>query len=172
MYVVPPPQRSDPGSGSGDLLVYQAWKGSNKFFLQGRFIFGPDVRSLALTVILIVAPVAVFCVFVGRKLMDDFSDHWGISIMAVAVVFTVYALVLLLLTSGRDPGIIPRNAHPPEPEGLVLILMLVLVRLLNCGCLALRRLKSMASLLRSSIVILACCTGLLDVPTARSVITV
>lgn len=26
-------------------------------------------------------------------------------------------LVLLLLTSGRDPGIVPRNAHPPEPEG-------------------------------------------------------
>ncbi|KAJ1393863.1 hypothetical protein SESBI_34626 [Sesbania bispinosa] len=26
-------------------------------------------------------------------------------------------VVLLLLTSGRDPGIIPRNAHPPEPEG-------------------------------------------------------
>ena len=26
-------------------------------------------------------------------------------------------LILLLLTSGRDPGIIPRNAHPPEPEG-------------------------------------------------------
>lgn len=26
------------------------------------------------------------------------------------------ALVLLLLTSGRDPGIVPRNAQPPEPE--------------------------------------------------------
>lgn len=25
-------------------------------------------------------------------------------------------LVLLLMTSGRDPGIVPRNAHPPEPE--------------------------------------------------------
>lgn len=25
-------------------------------------------------------------------------------------------LVLLLLTSARDPGIIPRNLHPPEPE--------------------------------------------------------
>ncbi|MED6135445.1 putative protein S-acyltransferase 7 [Stylosanthes scabra] len=49
--------------------------------------------------------------------MDDFDDHWGISITAVAAVFTVYDLVLLLLTSGRDPGIIPRNAHPPEPEG-------------------------------------------------------
>lgn len=26
-------------------------------------------------------------------------------------------LILLLLTSGRDPGIIARNAHPPELEG-------------------------------------------------------
>lgn len=25
-------------------------------------------------------------------------------------------LSLLLVTSGRDPGIIPRNTHPPEPE--------------------------------------------------------
>jgi len=116
MYVVPPPQRPDPGSGSTDLRVYQAWKGSNIFFLQGRFIFGPDVRSLGLTIFLIVAPVAVFCVFVARKLLDDFSHHLGISVMVVAVVFTVYVLILLLLTSGRDPGIIPRNAHPPEPE--------------------------------------------------------
>lgn len=120
MYVVPPPQRSDLGSaggGSDDLRVYQTWKGSNIFFLQGRFVFGPDVRSLALTIFLIIAPVAVFCIFVARKLMDDFSDHLGISVMVVAVVFTIYVLFLLLLTSGRDPGIIPRNAHPPEPEG-------------------------------------------------------
>ncbi|CAI0396831.1 unnamed protein product [Linum tenue] len=121
MYVVPPPQRSDPGSAGGsnqaDLRVYQTWKGSNIFFLNGRFIFGPDVRSLALTIFLIVAPVAVFCIFVARKLVDDFPNDWGISIMVAAVVFTVYDLVLLLLTSGRDPGIIPRNAHPPEPEG-------------------------------------------------------
>ncbi|TXG54911.1 hypothetical protein EZV62_020167 [Acer yangbiense] len=114
MYVVPPPQRSDPRSagGSGDLRVYQNWKGSN-----GRFIFGPDVRSLGLTIFLIVAPVAVFCAFVAQKLMDEFSHHLGISVMVVAVLFTVYVLLLLLLTSGRDPGIIPRNAHPPEPEG-------------------------------------------------------
>lgn len=65
-----------------------------KFFLQGRFIFGPDVRSLALTVFLIVAPVAVFCVFVARKLMDDFGNHWGISIMVIAVVFTFYVRFL------------------------------------------------------------------------------
>ncbi|CAH9115776.1 unnamed protein product [Cuscuta europaea] len=120
MYVVPPPKGSDPPSGStngsDDLRIYQTWKGSNRFFLQGRFIFGPDARSLALTVFLIVAPVAVFCVFVARKLSDDFPNDWGISIMVVAVVFTFYVLVLLLLTSGRDPGIVPRNAHPPEPK--------------------------------------------------------
>ncbi|XP_034707303.1 probable protein S-acyltransferase 7 isoform X1 [Vitis riparia] len=121
MYVVPPPQGTDPGSGStsgsDSLRTYQTWKGSNIFFLQGRLIFGPDVRSLGLTIFLIVAPVTVFCVFVARKLMDDYPHHLGISIMVVAVVFTFYVLVLLLLTSGRDPGIIPRNAHPPEPEG-------------------------------------------------------
>ncbi|XP_019082159.1 probable protein S-acyltransferase 7 isoform X2 [Vitis vinifera] len=49
--------------------------------------------------------------------MDDFPHHLGISIMVVVIAFTLYILVLLLLTSGRDPGIIPRNAHPPEPEG-------------------------------------------------------
>jgi palmitoyltransferase ZDHHC9/14/18 len=27
-------------------------------------------------------------------------------------------LTLLLLTSGRDPGIIPRNTYPPEPEAI------------------------------------------------------
>lgn len=118
--MVPPPQRSDPASGSAgastDSRVYQIWKGSNIFFLQGRFIFGPDVRSLGLTIFLIVAPVSIFCIFVAKKLMDHYSHHLGVLVMVVAVVFTVYDLVLLLLTSGRDPGIIPRNTHPPEPE--------------------------------------------------------
>ncbi|KAL6006449.1 putative protein S-acyltransferase 7 [Asimina triloba] len=30
--------------------------------------------------------------------------------------FILQDLILLMLTSARDPGIIPRNAHPPEPE--------------------------------------------------------
>jgi palmitoyltransferase ZDHHC9/14/18 len=29
-------------------------------------------------------------------------------------------LVVLLLTSGRDPGIIPRNTRPPDPEDIQL----------------------------------------------------
>ena len=33
------------------------------------------------------------------------------------LVFSIFQdLTLLLLTSGRDPGIVPRNTHPPEPE--------------------------------------------------------
>ncbi|KAK8916677.1 putative S-acyltransferase [Platanthera zijinensis] len=116
-----PPLRA-PGSASVGAAAmappraYQVWEGSNVFFLGGRFIFGPDVRSLFLTIFLIIGPVAIFCVFVARKLMDKFSHHTGICIMVFAVAFTLYDLCLLLLTSGRDPGIIPRNSKPPEPE--------------------------------------------------------
>lgn len=107
----------DSGGESGLVRTYQAWKGSNIFFLGGRLIFGPDVRSLFLTIFLIVAPVAVFCVFVARKLMHNFPHHLGISIMVIVIALTLFALILLLLTSGRDPGVIARNANPPELEG-------------------------------------------------------
>ncbi|GJM98328.1 hypothetical protein PR202_ga15324 [Eleusine coracana subsp. coracana] len=118
MYV--PPSRGGGGAGAAgeQPRVYQVWRGSNEFLLQGRFIFGPDVRSLFLTIFLILAPVVVFCIFVGRHLINDFPDHWGISVMVVVIVFTIYDLTLLLLTSGRDPGIVPRNTHPPEPEAI------------------------------------------------------
>ncbi|KAL6839944.1 hypothetical protein ACP4OV_029754 [Aristida adscensionis] len=105
------------GAGGEGALVYQAWKGNNVFFLEGRFVFGPDARSLFVTMLLIIAPVSIFCAFVARELMDRFSYGLGLSVMVAAVLFTAYDLCLLLLTSGRDPGIIPRNAHPPEPEG-------------------------------------------------------
>ncbi|KAG8057333.1 hypothetical protein GUJ93_ZPchr0002g24068 [Zizania palustris] len=116
MYV--PPSRGSCGAAAGGERprVYEVWRGSNEFFLQGRFIFGPDVRSLFLTIFLIIAPVLVFCIFVARHLINDFPDHWGVSVMVVVVVFTLYDMTLLLLTSGRDPGIVPRNTHPPEPE--------------------------------------------------------
>ncbi|RVW52678.1 hypothetical protein CK203_068792 [Vitis vinifera] len=147
MYVVPPPNGSDPNAGAGDgaavLRKYQAWKGSNS----GGFAFNSSclksvclLESLisleinlaneginlacrksfcytalavcysrdldifssrevyiwtrceisALTIFLIVAPVAVFCVFVARHLMDDFPHHLGISIMVVVIAFTLY----------------------------------------------------------------------------------
>ncbi|KAE8711796.1 putative protein S-acyltransferase 9 [Hibiscus syriacus] len=96
--------------------AYQVWKGSNKFFLGGRVIFGPDVRSIFLTISLIVIPVVLFCAFVSRRIISAFDNHLGDLIVAVLILLTIYDLILLLLTSGRDPGIIPRNSHPPEPE--------------------------------------------------------
>ncbi|XP_039854930.1 probable protein S-acyltransferase 7 isoform X2 [Panicum virgatum] len=98
--------------------VYQAWKGSNLFFLGGRLIFGPDVRSLVLTVCLIVTPVIFFAAAVCPQLGHEFQSQIGGWVASVAVIFTAYILLVLLLTSGRDPGIVPRNAHPPEPEDI------------------------------------------------------
>lgn len=60
------------------------------FLLRGRLIFGPDARSILMTVFLIVSPVAVFCGFIARKLIDEYSDSFGISIMVVTVLFTIY----------------------------------------------------------------------------------
>lgn len=97
--------------------VYEDWKGSNKFILGGRLVFGPDARSLIVTLLLIILPVIIFCVFVARHLRHRFTSYnAGYAILVVAIVFTIYVLVLLLFTSARDPGIIPRASHPPEEE--------------------------------------------------------
>ncbi|XP_043703413.1 probable protein S-acyltransferase 7 [Telopea speciosissima] len=117
----PPPQLSDSNrriidSNSSSKRVYQVWKGSNRFFLGGRLIFGPDVRSLLFTVFLIVTPVILFGAFVSQKLVTEFPYHLGNLIVAISAIFTIYIIMLLFLTSGRDPGIIPRNLHPPELE--------------------------------------------------------
>ncbi|GMN19753.1 hypothetical protein TIFTF001_045228 [Ficus carica] len=103
-------------SSSSSFRVYQLWKGSNIFLLNGRLIFGPDVRSLFLTVFLIVAPVILFSAFVSQRLILEFPHNLGNLILAICILFTLYVIILLFLTSGRDPGIIPRNQHPPEPE--------------------------------------------------------
>ncbi|XP_051116262.1 probable protein S-acyltransferase 7 isoform X2 [Andrographis paniculata] len=75
------------------------------------FIFGPDVKALFLTLSLILLPMILFWWFVAEGLIDGFRH--GYLLVAFSAVLTAYVIVLLLLTSGRDPGIIPRNRHPP-----------------------------------------------------------
>lgn len=114
----PAPANSVPGNTIDPSLIriYRAWKGNNVFFLGGRFIFGPDVKSIFTTLFLVIAPVAVFCVFVARKFFDDFPNHSGYSILILVILLTIFVLIALILTSGRDPGIVPRNSYPPLPD--------------------------------------------------------
>ncbi|KAK9671290.1 hypothetical protein RND81_12G019500 [Saponaria officinalis] len=93
--------------------LYQVWKGNNKFFCRGRLVFGPDVGSLYLSTFLIAGPALAFCVKIFLKGKDDSKFY---PVAAVGLFLTILDLIFLYMTSGRDPGIVPRNSKPPEPE--------------------------------------------------------
>lgn len=66
-----------------------------RFFLGGRLIFGPDASSLVFTIILIVAPVILFAVFVFRRLVNEFHHSLGSLILSLPIVFMIYVSMLL-----------------------------------------------------------------------------
>lgn len=109
---LPPRGLSDRQNSNNDapsLRLYQVWRGNNRFALRGRLVFGPDARSLYLTIGLIVVPVILFCSLVSQSLVKFFPDNIGRLLVAFPAVFTFYIVVLIFLVAARDPGIIPRT---------------------------------------------------------------
>ncbi|KAI3870427.1 hypothetical protein MKX03_012706 [Papaver bracteatum] len=95
--------------------LYQVWQGSNRFLCGGRMIFGPDAGSLFLTILLIGGPAITFCIQCISKI-EEHDRILGYPVFIVGATITILDLVFLFLTSGRDPGIVPRNLQPPESE--------------------------------------------------------
>ncbi|XP_059462305.1 probable protein S-acyltransferase 4 isoform X2 [Corylus avellana] len=93
---------------------YKVWKGNNKFFCSGRLIFGPDVASLFLSTLLIGCPAIVFCIRIYFNTKKN--DHLWNPVLIVGAILGILDLIFLFFTSGRDPGIVPRNSTPPEAD--------------------------------------------------------
>lgn len=97
--------------------LYQVWKGSNRFFCGGRLIFGPDVASLFLSTFLIAGPAIAFCIRMYIKIKHENTNAGRCySILILGALLSALDLLFLFFTSGRDPGILPRNSKPPESD--------------------------------------------------------
>eukprot|EP00164_Ancoracysta_twista_P006605 GFYU01009227.1.p1 GENE.GFYU01009227.1~~GFYU01009227.1.p1 ORF type:complete len:382 (+),score=52.85 GFYU01009227.1:362-1507(+) len=94
-----------------DLRVFEAWPGRNRFFCEGRFMTGPDLKALYLTCGLIVVPTVFFEAFV----LADLAERVSIAFLIVPNVLLVFVLISLAMTAMSDPGIIPREKNPPAP---------------------------------------------------------
>lgn len=93
--------------------LYQVWQGNNKFLFGGRVVFGQDALSLFLTSFLIGGPAITFCIRMILSIKDD-SPLFSHPVLIGGVILTILVFIFLFMTSGRDPGIVPRNSHPPE----------------------------------------------------------
>ncbi|KAK4777475.1 hypothetical protein SAY87_017662 [Trapa incisa] len=98
--------------------IYQVWKGNNKFLCGGRLLLGPDAASLFLTSILIGCPAIAFCLKMLTQIRAV-EPCFGYPVLVVGVILTLMDFTFLFMTSGGDPGIIPRNTKLPESDEMV-----------------------------------------------------
>lgn len=79
----------------GAIAYYAVFVLLQRFAFRGRLIFGPDARSLYLTIGLIVVPVILFCSLVSQSLVKFFPDNIGRLLVAFPAVFTFYVSFFL-----------------------------------------------------------------------------
>ncbi|XP_061954162.1 probable protein S-acyltransferase 1 [Populus nigra] len=106
----------DPPSTPKSRRLYQIWKGNNKFLCGGRAVFGPDASSLFLTTFLIGGPAIAFCIKMLLLIIRNDDPQYDYPVLVGGMVLAIMDFLFLFLTSGRDPGIIPRNSEPPESD--------------------------------------------------------
>nr|XP_043620191.1 probable protein S-acyltransferase 4 [Erigeron canadensis] len=97
---------------------YQVWKGSNRFLCGGRLIFGPDIASLLFSLLLVAGPAVTFCFKVHNIISHNKKDvggYWYL-VLIVAASLTCLDIIFFFMTASRDPGIVPRNTSPPDPD--------------------------------------------------------
>lgn len=113
-----------------------------KFLFGGRVVFGHDATSLFLTTFLIGAPAITFCIRTICLMIKEDDPPLKYPVLIGGLVLTVLVskfdallsrfgvyndtwsgllwfcqdFTFLFMTSGRDPGIIPRNSKPPESD--------------------------------------------------------
>ncbi|KAL3568897.1 hypothetical protein D5086_028787 [Populus alba] len=97
-------------------LIINARNAGNKFLCGGRAVFGPDASSLFLTTFLIGGPAIAFCIKMLLLIIRNDDPQYGYPVLVGGMVLTIMDFLFLFLTSGRDPGIIPRNSQPPESD--------------------------------------------------------
>eukprot|EP00899_Mesostigma_viride_P005273 jgi/Mesvir1/14747/Mv05391-RA.1 len=89
--------------------VYERWPGNNKILFDGRVLLGPDWKSFVATFFVICAPSVVWFVLVQPDLVDERNPAY----LAFGLLLVVMDLCLLVATSFREPGIMPRMKHAP-----------------------------------------------------------
>ena len=95
--------------------LYQVWKGNNKFLFGGRVVFGQDASSLFLTSFLIGGPAITFCIRMLIIMIEE-DTIFNHLVLIGGVILTILDFMFLFMTSGRDPGIIPRNSQLPKSD--------------------------------------------------------
>lgn len=89
--------------------LYETWPGDNRFFCGGRLLAGPDRAYFYLSISFIIVPLVLSAGFLWPYLFIRIKWYGALVPLLVYFLLATAAIVFMLLTRYRDPGIIPRG---------------------------------------------------------------